>query len=191
MPFEAFLGLLKLLCENSNYKTPPYTVAVNWAMARRLGQKNQKASVLSAEVTPCSQVVHKAELLREPSQSHLLCRLSRSDDHNGMVSARFVSKIVRDEVEMRVGRWLFFAAGNMQRIAYVEEMAEASFLVSSRLRLWCSHSRSDFSESSDGMIRLKKDAASNKSILIRLEEVAVTELLTVDRGDHWEMRYVW
>ena len=194
MPFEAFLGYLKLLCENSNYKTVPFTVAIKWAMARRLSQKEGHISTVGAEVTPCSLPIPTAELYRTPPASILLRTLCASGDHSQMLSTRHLSLISRTDVEMRVGHWILVSAGSMKRIACIQEMVEATFFGSSRLRLWCSESCAGFRESDDGMVRIPKDdsmSLSRKTLLVRLEDVAVTELRHEDRGSHLEFRYVW
>ena len=109
-----------------------------------------------------------------------------------MLSARHLSLISRADVEMRVGHWIMVTAGSMQRIAFIQDMVEASFYGSSRLRLWCSHSCAGFVEGDDGMISLPKHVTqSSKSLLVRLEDVSVTELRHEDRGSHIEYRYVW
>ena len=149
MPFESFLGLLKILCEMGNYKTAPFTVATKWAMARRLAQKTGAIpSAVATDVTACSAIIPIAEISRTPSASALLGALSRAGDHTHMRSARHLSMVVRNDVEMRVGYWVLIRSRGptpMQRIALVAEMAETAFNgLDRRVRLLCSNSRDAF-----------------------------------------------
>jgi hypothetical protein len=196
-PFEAYLLHLKQLCEASNHKTVPYTVARNWALGRALTHAaGESSSCLSLDLVPSSDFMLGARLHAAASVSRLLHALSASVDHIGMLEARYLLFLSRDGVEARCGEWLLFASGGKQMIARVQEMAEVILPSGPRIRLWCSHRSvlTGITEDADAMIRLPKgeaDSTAACTLLVRLELVCVTQLACCDRGDHREFRYVF
>ena len=194
MPFEAFLSYLKQLCEASNYKTVAFTVARKWAQARAFTfTKGDISSPLDLEISPSSDFLHTTELTAAVSTSALLLALARTQDHVNLSGARYLSCIMRDRVEVRCGEWLLLACAGQRVIACVQELAEVVLPRGSYIRMWCTHRQSTgVTEGADAMMRLsKKDACSaGCTLLVRLEQVSITQLLCEDRGDHLEFRYL-
>ena len=196
LPFEAYLQELKHLCEASNYKTVPFTVARKWALGRALRRKLGKGdalSHLSLNVAYSSDFLIGATLQAAVSHSALLRALSTTTDHANVTEARSLGFLSRDGVEVRCGSWLLFACHGSKVLARVSEMAEVVLPSGPCVRLWCTDRRSSgIVEGVDGMIRIwKRDAATSAcELLVRLETVSMVALLCCDRGPHLEFRYV-
>ena len=191
MPFEAFLGFLKAFCENSNYKTVPFTVMQKWAMSRRYMQRNRGTrDILSVDIIASSLPIPASILFASPPPaSLLLSRIVQSPDHIGMLSARHLTYIARDGVEIRVGEWVLVSTQLDHRVARVQEMAEVSFHDMTLIRILCSDSCGGVCEDVDAVLRVSKDRCTS-SLMVRLESVSVVALAVLDRGDHREFRYV-
>lgn len=196
-PFEGYLLHLKQLCEASNHKTVPYTVARNWALGRALTLAfGESSSCMSLDLLPSSDFMLGAHLHAAASVSPLMHALSASVDHVGMREARYLRYFSRDGVQARCGGWLLFASGGRQMIACVQEMAEVMLPSGPRIRLWCIHRSvlTNITEGADAMIRVphgNADSTAACTLLVRLELVCVMQLECLDRGDHREFRYVF
>jgi hypothetical protein len=192
-PFEAFLLPLKHLCEASNWRTVPWTVACKWAMARAFTHATRgSTSALSIDVLPESDFLVGAALLASFAGSALMRAVRDAPDHAGMREARFLRFVSRDGVEMERGNWLLLACGDTQFIACVEEMVEVVLSSGPSIRLWCSRRTAleGVTEGSDGMLRVPKPP-TDSSIWVRLERASVCQLECCDRGAHLEFRYVF
>ena len=194
LPFEAFLQILKGFCEKGNWKTVPWTVATKWAQRRAFSfATHDSSAALQLDVESSSEIMCGDALSRALSASPLLTHvLTRSTDHAQITSARHLSFISRDGVEVRIGDWLLVASGSKRVVLRVHEMAELCSPECSKLRLWGEQSRSldGVLESSDGMIHLDKTMRMTAQ-LVRLELVSIMQILCVDRGAHLEYRYLF
>lgn len=197
LPFEAYLQELKHLCEASNYKTVPFTVARKWALGRALRfatGNSSSANSLFIDMEYSSEFLIGAALSAAVSHSALLRALSQTSDHANLMEARAVSFLNRDGVELHLGSWLLIACQERTMIARVQEMAEVLLPTGPHVRLWCTERRSQgISEGLDGMICIPKRSANVSAcdLLVRLELVSVQSLICCDRGEHLEFRYVF
>ena len=198
MPFEMFLILLKGFCEDSNWKTVPFTVVTKWAMRRNLLQRENNCDALTIDaddidVHACSAFLFGPTLQAALTTSKILSHAAlRTQDHHHVLQARNLNYFRREQVEIRPGDWVLLVSNSQPYAARVHEMAQFIFPGGSRkFRLYCTDCRSlkDHTEDHDAMIRVSQ-AQPAKSMFVRVEHASITQLLLKVNGPTLEFRYV-